>query len=505
MFTNLQRCLPRGPRRTTVGILVAAATLTGCASHASKMELFSASWEVGDFVGADLAIDEVIAKESGTPVEVVTQSNGLAEEINPNKGDTSLFLMEKAMTRLALDDTDATIDLLRRSRDVLDPRHTSRSVTDFLKAVAVDDAVIDFSGADYEHIVLRTILTIADLMEGGADAFAYAIQIDEKQEEILGSDFGSGLTDEDGEDVSYKPQEQYQRLPIGTYLVGLVLESRFDMSEASKAYSRADEWAGGSPLIQTAYSESIGETRIEPGSGLVNVFYFGGRGPKLVAGRSDVSDTALLLAKVGVAIIEASVGPLAQTPVEVPIVQILDPIVPPLEIRSGSEFSATEMLLDVNTIAEQQREANMPWFVARAVLRRAFKAGVAAIAANQVDNEVASQLVSLFGNLALTAGERTDTRCWTTLPAQLQVARLRLPEGNHLIDLSEAGSTMIRVRAGRVSHIVVMRTDLLAPAIVRVDKFSRVEPAPEELAEQMPEALVDEAMVDEDMDASVAP
>jgi uncharacterized protein len=465
----------RGPRLAHLSFVLLALTAS-CASYGSKIERFSSAWNAGDYDSADAAIDGLISKASGVPSEVVHDSRGLSEAIDPREGDTALYLLEKAMTQLALGDFDACIDLLRRSRDTLDPRHVNRDASAFIGTVALDDGFADYVGADYEHIVLRSMLAIADLLNGGDDAFAYAIQIDEKQEQILGSDFGAELS-EDENAVTYSPQEQYQRVAIGAYLLGLVQETKFMTDEGAKAYERALEWSGGVGVVQDAYDEMSGASRIEQGTGLVHIIYLGGSGPVLVEGASPVSDLALALASIALVVLENEAGPLAQTQVRVPVVAVQDSFVPPITLRVGDRTVTTETLLDVNTVAQQQSDANMPWIVARAVLRRAFKAGVSKIAANQFDDRGAGELVNLLGNLLLTAAERADTRSWRALPAEIQIARVRLPEGEYVFELGGSASTGIRVRSGRTTHVVVLRPNLAAPATLLVDVYSRVQDA----------------------------
>jgi hypothetical protein len=48
-------------------------------------------------------------------------------------------------------------------------------------------------------------------------------------------------------------------------------------------------------------------------------------------------------------------------------------------------------------------------------------------------------LASLGAQVAMTATDTPDTRSWSTLPARLAVARVRVPAGKHVIDVSVSG------------------------------------------------------------------
>jgi hypothetical protein len=59
------------------------------------------------------------------------------------------------------------------------------------------------------------------------------------------------------------------------------------------------------------------------------------------------------------------------------------------------------------------------------------KAGTEAGVAAAGGNANAVKFFSKAGMSLLSAVEEADTRCWSTLPAQIRLARLPLPEGTH--------------------------------------------------------------------------
>ena len=466
----------RAPTGRSAGVALAAVLALGfgpgCRSHEERIQAFREAYSLADFRSAEAEVDSLIADESKVDVELVESSRGLDETIDANRDDVSLYLLEKAMTRLALGDPDSAIDLLRRSRDALDRRHDGKDVAGWFQGVFTDDTAIEFAGADYEHLLVRTMLVINDLLEGGEDAFAYALQIDEKQDRILNSAFGEGLEGRNGQEVSYNPREQYRRLAVGAYLQGVVQEAKLFPDEAAKAYARASDWSGGSEVAERAFRETSGEVRPEGGTGTVHVLYLAGTGPFLVSGRGDVTDLALELAKIGAIIADSGLGLLTQAPVPVPVVALTDPDVPPLPVTTGGRTEEAQVLLDVNTVALQELDANMPWIVARAVVRRAVKATVSKGVASTIEDDDAALVAELLGNFVWTATERPDLRSWTSLPAQIQVARIRLAEGAHDIDLGPAGRTTVRVRSGRSSFVVIVQPDLRLPGVILTDLAS---------------------------------
>ncbi len=102
-------------------------------------------------------------------------------------------------------------------------------------------------------------------------------------------------------------------------------------------------------------------------------------------------------------------------------------------------------------------EAIQAWRKARgAVVASAIVRMLARVAAGQVGRRavgggIAGALLSLGSQAALTARDTPDTRSWSTLPARIQVARLRLPPGTHRLRGRARGierSVEIRVTSG---------------------------------------------------------
>ena len=155
-----------------------AAFASGCASHSSRILEFRTAWGGGDLDRAEKAIDELLASESGASVEVVSQSNGLDSSVNAKEGNTYLLLLEKAMTRLARGDAKSSLRLLLAARDELDD-HYSSTFSDYFAAALTDDESRAYSGADYEHLLVRVMLAVTDLLVAEGDAYAYALQVGE--------------------------------------------------------------------------------------------------------------------------------------------------------------------------------------------------------------------------------------------------------------------------------------------------------------------------------------
>jgi hypothetical protein len=448
-------------------MLFALCVSGGCASYSQELEEFRLRWGAGEFSAAEAALDERFADETGISNELLQQPKTLARAEDVADGNGHLLLLEKGMTRLGQGDPDGCIELLRRARDELDRRYATSAV-EAVKMTLSDDTARDYAGADYEHVLVRAMLAIADLLSGGQDAFAYAVQIGTKQEEILGSDFG--------EEQGYKPREKYRRIAIGAYLEGVIQEAEHQPGEAARAYQRAKQYGGDSPLLDAAIQRTVFGRFAREGCGVVHVFYLGGRGPHLIEGVDVATDQASKLAGIVIALLRDRGSAFLQAPIKVPVVAVTDRTLAPLAIGGdaiGNEF--TTPLVDVNDVAIEQLDANLPWIQARALVRRGLKSFASAIAEMKFDERQSNGLAFLTAamlNYIATATENADTRNWTSLPASFQAARLELPAGDR--ELVFDGTTRIRVRvaAGHDSYVVFLRTAPTSRGAVLIDKFS---------------------------------
>jgi len=445
-------CHARLSRASSAALaLVAGLTLAACGSTEAARAEYREAWHSGDVAGALASIDTQLADSSGLDVEEVEGSNGLASAIDPDEGDICLYLLERGMVSLLQGDLQSSIDLFIRGRDGLDSRLNtdfSSYFTDIAASLAGETAT-DYSGADYEHLLVRSLLSLTDLMAGDGQAEAYAFQFIEKQEQILGLAY-------DLEGVDYEPRQQYERVAFGHYLRG-VLDEREGGTDAANIYALASQYSGGeSELIEASLQRvNSSEPWAASGNGVLHVFALMGRGPYLQEKQADAdTELAVRLATIALAILRKSATPAIQDTVPVPSVVRTDVSVAPVRVSLGEEGWTTESILDLNAVAEQQLEANRPLNTARAVVRRTL-IGLAADKASE-ESIGLSSFAGIGFNLGATLREKADTRSWATLPAEIHAARIELPAGVHELNI---GGVMRRVEvsAGRDSFALLVR------------------------------------------------
>jgi hypothetical protein len=110
-------------------------------------------------------------------------------------------------------------------------------------------------------------------------------------------------------------------------------------------------------------------------------------------------------------------------------------------IEVAQQQFTMETVEDIDALARYSLEQQMPGIMARATARAVVKY-----------NTQQSQQDGSFAGLLLTvtnlATERADTRSWTTLPQEIQLQRIRLPVGEHQVEIQMKNS------AGKVVDVI---------------------------------------------------
>jgi hypothetical protein len=119
------------------------------------------------------------------------------------------------------------------------------------------------------------------------------------------------------------------------------------------------------------------------------------------------------------------------------------------EISIGDARATTSRVASIGDDAEEQYKADRPKLLAAEFSRNVARS----VAANQADRQAQGlgTVVSLLASVADTA----DIRIWSTLPDNIQLARLRLPPGTYDLTVHARGGTRVMkdvtIRAGEMT------------------------------------------------------
>ena len=406
------------------------------------------------------------AFQNGSLVEADRLLTEQLAEYDEGDGEWSFLLLESSLVQLASGDAARAEATLRRVRDVFDEidREDFAQLSSDISAYFTDDRSRAYSGEDYEKVLIRVFLSLANLLQEGEDSVAYANQILEKQRQIRSEE----LTLPDGSVERLKAE--YKQVGVGDYLYGLVTElDPTASSEALVSYRRVQEFEPQFTAVSDDIERLEGSRLPQAGNGAVYVFAMVGRGPEKVevveAQLTIAGEIALQFIRF-IDVIGEHFGPtLDLSPMRISDIQARQQNIDDVAVfRDGEEVGVTETLADITSMAVQQFEANRPYVLARAIVRRMAKKaittaakGAASIALEESDAPGWSNILLEVGgsatNTVWSAVERADTRQWALLPDKIQVTRLELPAGTHELSLTPRrnGRTSGAARPVRVS------------------------------------------------------
>ncbi len=105
------------------------------------------------------------------------------------------------------------------------------------------------------------------------------------------------------------------------------------------------------------------------------------------------------------------------------------------ESWSSGSLGTTESICHAQALAVKSLKEKVPVMVIRHILRAAAKAAIQLKA-----NDSAGSLGQIFSSIYNVVSERADVRSWLTLPRDVQIMRIRLPEGAHRLHLAHKAS-----------------------------------------------------------------
>tara|TARA_R110002049_G_scaffold285698_2_gene466819 strand:+ start:28774 stop:30300 length:1527 start_codon:yes stop_codon:yes gene_type:complete len=369
--------------------------------------------------------------------------------------------LDLALVELSASDARAAEQRLRKLRDRFDAQPDISPLREAASIIS-DDTARAFRPAGYEQVMIRAMLAVCSLAGDGTDAEAYTLQATMKQNELAEDASERGIAN-----VS----ELYQPIAVAPYLRGILREAtHHDFDDAGRAYQLVSSLQPGFVPAAADIARASGGAHSAPGHGVLYVLACVGRGPVLQETTAPTTTAALQIAS-ALLNVETNddsnngrsdrnnraiaLGNIAS--VKVPKVTI-----PASEISAvgvhidGELFGATQTLTDVGRLAIDQSDAEMPWTIARAVLRRVTKETAVAKARDSLGlTGTAGSLFHFAAASAWSSTEKADTRCWGMLPREVQVLRAELPCGRYQIQLQPLGFSGQTIAAGEQRSVEI--------------------------------------------------
>ncbi|HEX4143461.1 MAG TPA: hypothetical protein VHY91_07915 [Pirellulales bacterium] len=408
MAISARRTFTSRSRRLWLVCLLLIAAGGGCASYDQHARLMREQFYASNLTGARETIDKVRKR---------------------HHKERDVLALEHAIVALADGQPKEAEKTLREVRDHFDYLE-QQSAGELALSMITDDNRRGYAGEDYEKVLVRAFLAISNLMTDGGDAGAYALQVAEKQQQII-----EAGVDKAGEN----PKQAYQRVALGPYIHGLLREqTHSNYDDAARDCAVVCSWQPDFPFGQQDLQRATSGRHSAPGNGVLYVFALVGRGPYKEQTVEMPTTAALLVADRILSATNKYTLPPTIAPVKVPKVVVPGSMVREVRVNVDRQMvGSTATISDIGQMAVQQYDAIFPRVLARAVVRRVVKKGIV-LGAKEATGQSAYTLGSIVLDgvgIAWEASEAADTRSWSLLPDKIQVLRIELPAGTHQLAL----------------------------------------------------------------------
>lgn len=415
----------------------------GCATPLDTIDQARLDFASGDAGGA-LAKLKPIAEKSGRFAEPAA--------------------LDLAMIELATGDPRSAERRLRELRDRFDAL-PAVDLTHEAAAIVRDDTARRYRPAGYEEVMVRAMLAVCSLAGDASDAESYALQAAEKQAALAKAAAERGLL---------ANSSDYEPIALAPYLRGVLREATHqNYDDAARAYQLVSSVRPSFLPAQADIARATGGAHSAAGHGVLYVIACVGRGPVLRETVAPTTNAALNIASTfvtanqsrsdgggtpnadGVAVEGVALSHIAS--VKVPELAVPDSAVVAVSARlDNAPLGTTYPLTDTVSLAAEQLQAEMPWTMARAIVRRATKeTAVASLQGGLGIDGTAARLVRFAAISAWSGSEHADTRCWGLLPREIQVLRVELPVGTHSVELTPITGSGLPVGPGERTTVLV--------------------------------------------------
>ena len=361
-----------------------------------------------------------------------------------------LFLLDSAMINMLCGNYEKSNEYFHRAEALTEELWT-KSITKESAAFLLNDYTVPYSGEDFEKALINLFSAINYLKLGKFDDSLVEIR---RLDAVLNM-----LNDQ------YSKKNVYKEDAFARYLSGIIYEADNNLNDAYIDYYKAlhtfqdyeDKY--GTPIPSIFMQDLIRVAKATGRTDEIQSFIdkYGSSGTY-----NDKADSGsiVLIHFNGIAPVKRSVQifiPTRDGPVALafPRYDISRPFCRKsrVTVESASEriSSDTELVEDINTIAIKNLEDRR----GRITLKMAARVAAKQIAIHKVENKTARELL----NIANIFVERADTRSWRTLPGEIYLGSLFVPEGIYNVHVSQCNERQrfvetVKVKAGETKFVI---------------------------------------------------
>ena len=348
-------------------------------------------------------------------------SLALAEEKDPDQKEV-ISSLDKGMLRRMNNDFTGSNRVLEVAKQEIEKLY-GVSITENLASVTINDTLRGYEGDSYEQLLMHAYMAMNYIQLGQSDS----ARVEMLQANVKMMEWG----DEPQEDAFLR------------YLEGIIYESLGELDDALISYRKAyivyhDKGGSIYPVTPAILKKDL--LRLLAWQGLWSEYKsykvdFDMTDFKPVQASNKFGELVVILNN-GLAPIRSETAlPIFSTEVQQNL-RIAFPVyrepkkllyTPVVEIKNRKY--TLETVEDIDTLARNALEEDMPGIMARATARAVVKYNT------QHTAQEKSSLAGLLMTVTNLVTERADTRSWTTLPQEIQLQRILLPVGTHQVSI----------------------------------------------------------------------
>ncbi|MGE7990820.1 COG3014 family protein [Pseudomonas sp. NPDC089554] len=429
------------PRALPLATLLATLQLTGCAafrSYDSELQQTNQQLAAGN-------VDAALT---------------LLESNNKGEDKDLLYYFEKGELLRSKGDLKGSQDAWRAADSVVFQWEeavkldTEKYLSQF-GSYLVNDKVRRYEGYDYEKVMLTTQMALNLLANNDFDGARTEIRKTHEREAVIAElrDKEYLKREEDAEKQGVQTQfKDLQGYPVASldapevvnlknsyqsafshYLSGFVYEALGEKGLAAPGYRMAAELRPNTPLLEQALLD-LDKNAATPSESDVLIVVQSGLAP--------ARDSVRIPLPLPID------GNLVITPLSFPVMKDDTSTVRFSEVQLNDKALALTPLNSTSAMSRRALRDDMPGIILRTSVR-AITRGVAQKKMNEVN-----PMAGLVMGIASAVVEGADTRTWRTLPDETQVARVRLAQGEHHLNV---GGRQVNVKIDRPYQVVSLR------------------------------------------------
>ncbi|MGE5894119.1 MAG: COG3014 family protein [bacterium] len=372
-----------------------------------------------------------------------------------------LFLLDAASVNMMCDNYERSNTYFHEA-DGLAENLWTKSISREAVSFLVNDYTIPYAGEDFERALINLF-----------SAINYAVlgELDDALVECRRLDANLSLYN-----MKYENKNVYREDAFGRYLSGILYESQGYLDDAFIAYSKAFEAFGN---YARDYGTPVPPILTEDLMRMGEATHRSSEAQSLIKGPADVPYLAYSEARrygkfvfihlngkapakeEGRLFVPTEYGPIT---LAFPRFRVERPACGDTMLLLQSPDNPTEarpeLVEDINSIAVKNLDDRKGRVMIKMIARAAAKQAAINAASKSVDDQNMRELSRFLLNIINAAVEKADTRSWRTLPGEILMTRLYVPEGEYRVSGVHCGEEKVladamKIREGETRFVLL--------------------------------------------------